>query len=170
MRRLCTLKAVKIRDVRLPEVIPIKYEPGYRTDRIGRYAGGQFFADVTGAYREGAVLGDDWRQEQRIYAVLHRFDDTGQHLGSDVLFAGVRADGDAVERADQTVTGWLSDIGPVTFCDIAIRPFRVDVDEVVFGLIDETSDDPEQSRSGPWAELYPQRLGFHEPWNGEYDT
>ncbi|MEU8001524.1 hypothetical protein AB0B66_10225 [Catellatospora sp. NPDC049111] len=157
--------------MRLPEVIPIKYEPDYRTNLIGRFPGGQFFADVTGAYQEGVAVGDDWRQQMRIYAVLHRFDNSGHHLGSDVLFAGVRADGNVVvEQAEQAVTGWLSDIGPVTFCDIAIRPFRVDYDGVIFGLIDETSEDPEETHGGPWAELYPQRLGFHEPWNGEYDT
>jgi hypothetical protein len=53
---------------------------------------------------------------------------------------------------------------------IVAQPFRVDFDNVVFGLIDETTDDPDEGHGGPWAELYPQRLGFHEPWNGEYDT
>lgn len=157
--------------MRLPEVIPIKYEPDYRTNLIGRHAGGQFFADITGAYQEGVAVGHDWRQQQRMYAVLHRFDDGGHHVGSDVWFAGVRADGHAVvERAEQVLSGWLSDIGPVTFCDIAIRPFRVDFDDVVFGLMDESNDDPEEGHGGPWAEFYPQRLGFHEPWDGEYDT
>jgi hypothetical protein len=50
--------------------------------------------------------------------------------------------------------------------DIAVKPFRGDFDGVVFGLIDESDD----HRSGGWAELYPARLGFHAPWNGEYDT
>jgi hypothetical protein len=157
--------------VQLPEVIPIKHEPDYRTDRIGRYASGQFFADVTGAYQEGVIVGTDWARQQRIYAVLHRFDDRGHHVRSDVWFAGVRSDGPAaVERAEEMLSGWLSDIEPVTFCNIAIRPFRVVFDQVVFGLIDETSEDALNTHGGPWAELYPERLGFHEPWDGEYDT
>lgn len=82
-----------IRAMRLPDVIPIKYEPDHRTGRIGQHAGGQF-----------------------------------------------------------------------------VRPFRVDFDNIVFGLIDETTDHPDEGHGGPWAELYPQRLGFHQPWNGEYDT
>ncbi|GAA2604445.1 hypothetical protein GCM10010399_39220 [Dactylosporangium fulvum] len=164
-------RAATIRAVRLPEVIPIKYLPDYRTDRIGRHAGGQFFADITGAYQEGVTPGHDWRHQQRIYAVLHRFDDGGHHVGSDIWFAGVRAESPAaVERAEQVLSGWLSDIGPVTYCDITIRPFRADFDNVVFGLIDETTDDPYEGHGGPWAELHPQRLGFHEPWDGEYDT
>ncbi|MEV8518101.1 hypothetical protein [Dactylosporangium sp. NPDC051484] len=101
--------------MRLPEVIPIKYMPDYRTDRIGRHKGGQFFADITGAYQKGVTLGRDWRHQQRIYAVLHRFDDSGHHVGSDIWFAGVRADGPAaVERAEQVLSGWLSNLGAVT--------------------------------------------------------
>jgi hypothetical protein len=157
--------------VRLPEVIPIKYMPNYRTSRIGRWAGGQFLADVTGAYQEGVTRGSDWQHQQRIYAVLHRFDDSGHHQGSDIWFAGVRADSPATdERARQVLAGWLSALESVTYCDIAIRPFRADFDGVVFGLVDETTDDPYEGHGGPWAELYPQQLGFHEPWDGEYDT
>jgi hypothetical protein len=164
--RLATISAVQ-----LPEIIPIKHIPDYRTDRIGRHAGGQFFADVTGAYQEGVIPGRDWRHQQRIYAVLHRFDDSGHHLGSDIWFAGVRADSPAaVERAEQVLSGWISSFGAVTYCDIAIRPFRADFDDVVFGLIDETTDDPHEDHRSPWAELHPQQLGFHEPWDGEYDT
>jgi hypothetical protein len=163
--------AATILAVQLPEIIPIKHEPDYRTDRIGRYAGGQFFADVTGAYQEGVVVGTDWARQQRIYALLHRFDNDGRHRGSDVWLAGIRSDGPAaVESAEEMLSGWLSEIGPVTFCDIAIRPFRVVFDHVVFGLIDETSEDPLYTHGGPWAELYPEGLGFHEPWDGEYDT
>jgi len=162
--------AAMILAMRLPEVIPIKHEPGYRTDLIGQHAGGQFFADITGAYQEGTVIGGDWREQQRIYAVLHRFDDDGHHVGSDIWFAGVRADGDAVPRAQRRMSEWLSDLGPVTYGDIAIRPFQVDFDDVLFGLVDESDDDPVNGHGGPWAELYPQRLGFHAPWNGEYDT
>lgn len=157
--------------MQLPEVIPIKYEPDYRTNRIGQHAGGQFFADITGAYQGGVIPGHDWRHQQRIYAVLHLFDDSGHHTGSKLWFAGVKAEGStAVDRAEQVLSDWLSEIVPVTYCDIAVRPFRADFDNVVFGLIDETTDDPGEGHGGPWAELYPQRLGFHEPWNGEYDT
>ena len=160
-----------IRAVRLPDVIPIKYEPDYRTGRIGRHAGGQFFADITGAYQEGVRPGHDWRNQQRIYAVLHLFDESGHHTGSNLRFTGVRGDSPAaVEAAEQVLSNWLAGLEAVTNCNIAIRPFRVDFDNVVFGLIDETTDDPDEGHGGPWAELYPQGLGFHEPWNGEYDT
>lgn len=155
---------------RLPDVIPIKHEPDYRTSLIGRCPAGQFFADITSAYQEGVRPGDNWREQQRIYAMLHRFDDDGQHAGSDIFFAGVSADSESVPRAERVLSGWIKEIGPVTFGDIAIRPFRVDFDNVLFGLVDESDEDLENGHGGPWAELYPQNLGFHEPWDGEYDT
>jgi formate hydrogenlyase regulatory protein HycA len=41
-------------------------------------------------------------------------------------------------------------------------------DGALFGLVVEQHD--ENEREDNWAELYPNRLGFHEPWNGLYDT
>lgn len=65
-------------------------------------------------------------------------------------FAGVRAESPAsVEGAERTLSGWLADLGPVTYGDIAIRPFRADFDGVVFGLVDETTDDPYTGHGGP---------------------
>jgi hypothetical protein len=64
--------------------------------------------------------------------------------------------------------GWAGT--PASTGAAAIRLFRADFDDVVLGLIGETTDDPDEGHGGPWAELYPQRLGFHEPWDGEYDT
>jgi hypothetical protein len=56
----------------LPDVIPIAHEPDYRTETIGTYDGGQFFASVTAAYRQ-----TDWNtrrhDEIRWYVVLHLF-------------------------------------------------------------------------------------------------
>lgn len=34
----------------VPDIIPIVYEPSYRTDTIGRYNGGQFLASATYAH------------------------------------------------------------------------------------------------------------------------
>jgi hypothetical protein len=148
-----------------------KLEPGYRTERIGRYTGGQFFADITGAYQEGVDPGPDWPHQQTDLrgAPPIRRKRTPHRLES--LVCGRRGDSHAaVEAAERVLKGWLTALEPVTYCNIIIRPFRVDFDNVVFGLIDETTDDPDEGHGGPWAELYPQRLGFHEPWNGEYDT
>jgi hypothetical protein len=146
----------------LPEVVPIAHEPDYRTDTIGVYDRGQFLAMVTGAYRAE----DEHRRElMRWYAVMHLFDHDGNHESSEIRLLGT---GQANEvRLDPEPLRTLLDTLPGRqYGDIAIKPFRVDFDGVLFGLVDESGDHGD----GGWAELYPAGLGFHEPWNGEYDT
>ncbi|MET9622761.1 hypothetical protein ABZZ37_18645 [Streptomyces sp. NPDC006464] len=43
----------------VPEIIPIRHEPDYRTSIIGLWQGGRFFASITAAFPEG-WSGDDW--------------------------------------------------------------------------------------------------------------
>ncbi|WP_125775803.1 hypothetical protein [Antribacter gilvus] len=138
----------------VPDLIPIAHEPDYRTDTIGRYEGGQFFACVT--------YGGESRPDRQLFGVLHRFDLDGNHLGSEV-----RVEGD-----DLDVEAWLTDqldaLPGLEYADIAIRPFQFWHAGVLFGLVLEKHDiDP----SGyDWAELYPNRLGFGEPWDGFCST
>jgi hypothetical protein len=147
----------------LPDVIPIAHEPNYRTDTIGTYDGGQFFASITGAYRDedrDALQ----RERMRYYAVLHRFDHNGHYQSSDIRFLGTKIS--EVRGHPDPLQALLDALPGRRYGDIAIKPFRVDFDGVTFGLIDESGDHGE----GGWAELYLDRLGFHEPWSGEYDT
>jgi formate hydrogenlyase regulatory protein HycA len=147
----------------VPDVIPILHEPDYRTDRIGRYDGGQFVACVTGATREG----DDRDADSRVYSVLHLFDRDGAHVRSDIWLAGTSAeDEEAVDRrAEEQLTARLDALPGREYGDIAIRLFRVDFDGLVFGLLDESDEE-----RGDWAEPRPNDLGFYPPWDGEYDT
>ncbi|MGW0433429.1 hypothetical protein ACWDV4_12950 [Micromonospora sp. NPDC003197] len=175
----------------VPDLIPIMHEPGYHTDQIGRYADGQFFACVTAAFPEGLRIGDDWPEHKRWYAVLHRFDHDGHHRGSEIWYAGTTAQGeqDVIDRAEQVLAGWLAVLPEPIFGDIAVRLFSVEVDGVVFGLVDESDaergSDGERcsggercsdgeccfgGERGEHVELYPNQLGFYPPWNGEYDT
>ncbi|MFI7463157.1 hypothetical protein [Nonomuraea sp. NPDC049646] len=66
----------------VPEIIPIVHEPGYHTDTIGHWEGGQFFGSVTAAFQGDYTHTDDWQKHKRWYAVLHTFDAAGHHLGS----------------------------------------------------------------------------------------
>jgi hypothetical protein len=52
--------------------------------------------------------------------------------------------------------------------DITIRPFRLTVDKVLFGLIIEQHGEDEDEDD--WAELYPDHLGFCDRWDGQYST
>ena len=163
----------------VPAVIPIAHEPGYRTDTIGRFAGGQFFAGGTYAYRQGYTYRWGSPEDHKLlFAVLHTFDDDGHHLDSDIWCAGtwreqIRLQGSApgnapVTRMDARLTQLLDALPERRYTDIAIRPFEVVFDGVLFGLVVEQHD--ENETEDDWAELYPDRLGFHEPWNGSYDT
>jgi formate hydrogenlyase regulatory protein HycA len=108
-----------------PSRIPIAHEPGYRTDRIGRYDGGLFFAAA-------------WDH----HAYVHLFDHDGRHQTSTVVLYG----------------------------DIAVQLFQTEFEGVLFGLVDESGDRAGDGRHVDWVELYPDRLGFHEPWDGTYST
>nr|BFD95900.1 hypothetical protein KitaXyl93_72600 [Kitasatospora sp. Xyl93] len=158
----------------VPEVIPIRHEPGYRTDTIGRCAGGQFLASVTAAFPEG-WSGDDWQPRKRWYAVLHRFDATGRHLGSRIEFTGTTADGErqAVAAAQVLLAQWLDALPGRHYQDIVIAPFEVRFEGALFGLVvevDDEDDEEQDEEDRVWMELYPDGLGFTAPWDGCYDT
>jgi formate hydrogenlyase regulatory protein HycA len=148
-------------------VIPIAREADYRTDTIGRYDLGQFFAWVTAAYLPGERVGSDWRERQRWYAVMHRFDHDGNHVSSEAWCPGPGTRDGVAERLQH----WLDELPGRAYGDIAIRPFQVTFDGIVFGLVQECHGQyPEGQQEDNWAEFYPGRLGFHAPWDGEYDT
>jgi hypothetical protein len=161
----------KLRAVAIPELIPIRHEPDYRTSTIGRYDGGQFFAWITGAFPPGTKIGPDWGEHKRWYAVIHRFDRDGHHTGSDVFCPGTGTTIAYSDAIDAKLAEWLDALPGRKYCDIAVRPFQLTVDGIVFGLVPECHGDyPEGEEEDDWAEFYPGRLGFYPPWNGLYDT
>jgi formate hydrogenlyase regulatory protein HycA len=156
----------------VPEVIPIAYEPHGRTEAIGRYADGQFLGSVTYAFPKGFDLGAGWEEHKRLYAVLHTFDPDGGHLDSEIWCAGTWAEqqhdphgpDSVVARARAHLATLLRSLPRRTYTDIAIRPFQLTFEGALFGLV--TGEDEGE----PWAELYPDHLGFGAPWDGSYDT
>ncbi|BBH69117.1 hypothetical protein ACTI_58020 [Actinoplanes sp. OR16] len=149
----------------IPERVPIAHEPGYHTDTIGTFAGGQFFGSVSATLDNGG--GDDWERRKRWWAVLHRFDASGAHTGSEIWFAGTSEDEDgAIKRAEERLGGWLDALPGRVHGDIAIGLFQVEVDGHVFGLVDGTEDYDGEDH----AEFLPDELGFDPPWDGLYDT
>ncbi|BEL04846.1 hypothetical protein Q0Z83_030370 [Actinoplanes sichuanensis] len=151
----------------IPELIPIAYEPGYRTDAIGTYEGGQFFGSVTATLADGAGATDDWVRHKRWYAVLHRFGSDGGHTGSQIWCAGTSEHEDAsVERAEARLAEWLTSLPGRVSTDIAIKLFHVDFEGHTFGLVDRSEDYDGEDH----AEFLPDELGFDPPWDGCYDT
>ncbi|MGW7264278.1 hypothetical protein [Streptomyces sp. NPDC054842] len=156
----------------VPQVIPIAYEPKHRTETIGRYADGQFLASITYAFPEGFRPDDGWEEHKRLYVALHTFDAEGRYRDSEVWCAGTWAEQQRAPHGEHSVLArarahlgkLLRSLPRRAYTDIAIRPFQLTVDGVLFGLV--TGEDAEES----WAELYPDRLGFAAPWDGRYDT
>lgn len=151
----------------VPGVVPIARQAGHRTDTIGRYRDGQFYAAICGAHRDGDNELDVHRERVRWYVFLHLFDPDGYYRRSDISLAGIAPylRGELGARAHAQLAELLGELSGLRFGDIAIRPFREHHDGVTFGLIDVSG-----SRRGDWAELYPDRLGFTEPWDGSYST
>ena len=150
----------------IPRLVPISYEPDYRTAHIGHYDEGQFFGSVTATIDDGSGADVEWSRSKRWYAVLHRFDARGAHTGSDIWFAGTSAEQDAaVERARDRLGEWLAELPGAVFGDIAVRLFRVEAEGRVFGLVDESAEYGEAH-----AEFLPDELGFDHPWDGSYDV
>ncbi|MEU1038153.1 hypothetical protein ACFYP4_13910 [Streptomyces sp. NPDC005551] len=156
----------------VPQVIPIAYEPKHRTETIGRYADGQFLASITYAFPEGFRPDDGWEEHKRLYVALHTFDAEGRYRDSEIWCAGTWAEQQRAPHGEGSVLAQarahrgklLRSLPRRAYTDIAIRPFRLTVDGVLFGLL--TGEDAGEG----WAELYPDRLGFGAPWDGRYDT
>ena len=151
----------------VPHRVPIAREAGYRTDNIGRYRDGQFYAAVHGTHRDDDHAPDRRRERVRWYAYVHLFDADGNHCKSEISLIGVAPSlrGDLGEQAAARLASLVGQLEEAEFGDIAIRPFTLTHDGVTFGLIDESDTD-----RGSWAELYPDRLGFSDPWDGTYST
>jgi hypothetical protein len=145
----------------MPEILPIRHEPDYRTETIGHHRGGQFFGYATGA-----------PHRDRFYAVLHLFDDHGFHVGTRVWpTAADRMDDPGTDEVLAKLQEWLDALDGRTYGDIAVRRFEVAIDGVQFGLVAESHGDyPSGGEEDDWIELYPGGLGFHAPWDGLYDT
>ena len=155
----------------VPEVIPIAYEPNHRSGAVGRYADGQFLASVTYAFPQGFRPDDGWEEQKRLYTVLHTFDAEGRYRDSEIWCAGTWAQQQHAPHGDDSVLSQarihlaklLRALPRRSYTNIAVRPFQLTVDGVLFGLL--TGQDEE----GSWAELHPDRYCFGPPWDGTYD-
>jgi hypothetical protein len=156
----------------IPDKIKVSYLADYHTENVGRYGdeGDQFMAFVVATLPE--IVGSDWQNHKRWYAVLHTFDADGNHLSTDARFAGVTADGEAQvgERAWGWIDEMLAALEPITRMDIEARLFSVTVDGYAFGLIDTSHISEEDGSITESVTLLPNDFMFFEPWDGEYDT
>jgi hypothetical protein len=147
-----------------------------RFTHVGRFGdGNQFMAYVTFAspkfYHTEVETSDGqviWQQHVNCFAVLHRFDPAGKHLGTAVE----RVTPDGSDEAK--LQAMIAALGPVKLSDIRVCPFEVQIGKVLHGLIYECEDaedleDPDATLE--YVMLYPNDIMFHPPWDsGEYST
>jgi uncharacterized protein CbrC (UPF0167 family) len=79
-----------------------------------------------------------FREHTNCFAVLHRFDAEGRHLGTEV--ERVEGTRDSRARDWAKFEAMIKLLGEVEYCDIRIKPFRVQVGQVVHDLIYECVD------------------------------
>ncbi|WP_041834216.1 hypothetical protein [Actinoplanes sp. N902-109] len=151
----------------VPDVVPIAHEPGYRTDTIGWYTGGQFYAAIHGARRDDDQEPDLGRDRVRWYVYLHLFDAEGRHVRSEISLSGIAPYlwGQLREDSQARLSYLLDQLPGRKWGDIAVQPFHVLYDGVTFALVDQSD-----AERGDWCELYPDQLGFSQPWDGTYST
>jgi hypothetical protein len=159
----------------IPEVIRVSRDGGNYSSCMGSYSldvdDNQFWGRVVACFsKPPEPRPADWCPEKRWYAVLHKFDGWGRHIGTDHWFAGVdRPWGDAPERASARLDEMVAVLGEIEHSDIEVRLFRVEIDGCVFGLVDVS-----QPEEGPEftdrVAIVPGDLLFHAPWNGNYET
>jgi hypothetical protein len=156
------MAAASLGSMAVPQVITIARIPAYRTEFAGTWSRGQFLGNVLSLTDRVAWAAGDRMKPRRCYAYLHEFDHEGNHLESTVESSG--SGEEAGRAATLLLEQWVAGLPGVAYSDIAIRPFQFEHDAITFGLI------VEDGHGTDWVELYPDRLGFHAPWDGSYDT
>ncbi|MBL7041059.1 MAG: hypothetical protein ISR77_20660 [Pirellulaceae bacterium] len=164
-----------------PDKILIPYEDseGARFDCVGRYGdGNQFMAFVTGAFPGRDCFppaNADWQSVKSWNAVIHRFDSDGNHIGSEAKRGGCDIEGRDIagEKAWQQLETMLCKLGlhDPKFCDIYVRPFSIEIDDVVYALEYEHEINKEDDFEYECVMLWPNDIMFHPPWDsGAYST
>ncbi len=164
-----------------PDRIRIPYEDfdGARFDCVGRYDDGNLFlAYVTGAFPGRDQYPDpsgDWQQRKSWNAVIHKFDSDGNHIGSEARRGGYDIEGRNVvgAKAWQHLQAMLAELGlhNPELCDIHIKPFSVEIENVLYALEYEHGIDEDDGEEYECVMLWPNDIMFHPPWDsGEYST
>jgi formate hydrogenlyase regulatory protein HycA len=105
---------------------------------------------------------ENWGDSRREYLVLYLFDSDGYYIRHNYWYGGTTTNCDRREFEAKRQE-MLAELGEFEYCDIAVRPFSVQIDNITFGLIPNADDES--------VELEPSsQISFMEPWDGEYYT
>lgn len=151
----------------IPKIIKIKREAGFHTDQIGiTEKSKQFMGFVVAAASDSQDKSTN-KENLSWFAVLHIFENNGVHINTEAVCTGNYIDGtEAVEKAEKQLRQMIKGLGRVSYRDINVKLFQVQVKGITFGLIDRSVKEENHER----IDLLPNGLSFSAPWNGLYDT
>lgn len=135
----------------------------YHTHYLGRAAGGKLFWGYetfafTKPYAE--IQGDNWQKFRKEFAVLHTFDQDGNHLQTKHWSS---EDSFNPALTSSKLEELVSELEDVEYKDIYVKLFQTTIDGIVFGLVPDVENET--------IELQPSStIAFSEPWDGEYYT
>ena len=135
----------------------------FHTHYLGRAADGKLFWGYetfafTKPYHE--IQGDDWRKFRKEFAVLHTFDQVGNHIQTKHWSS---EDSFNPALTSSKLEELVSELGDVEYKDIYIKLFQTTIEGIVFGLVPD-----EENKT---VQLQPSStIAFSDPWDGEYDT
>ena len=144
-----------------PELLLIKRMEDLQTALIGRCETGQFF--VTETLPIAGELDSKPQEEGRLYVVRYLFKLNGEFLSAKHERIDCHSGRDYVRLVEETKSKFLDGLGPIEFCDIAVKPFSITIDEIQFGLVYSEGTESISLEPGP-------TITFMEPWDGEYDA
>jgi formate hydrogenlyase regulatory protein HycA len=143
-------------------------------------------AFVTGAMPYAFKQGERWdpacrdaddyyRKYKAWYGVLHRFDAEGNHIGSEARLGAPDSEGwdEACAKASHELGQLLREIAQAepVLCDVWVKPFSVEIDGVLYGLIYGSQYWDDEGAEHEWVMLQPNDIMFHPPWDsGDYST
>ncbi len=129
---------------------------------VGRNPDGrQFFLTTPSVMTDGGAGRD--------FIALYLFDPTGHFVEARIDYLGQHGVALSPAESRQMHQEWIATLGPISFCRIEIRPFKVERFGVTFGLIAH----PPPSDKGEWsATVEPgPAMTFYAPWDsGNYET
>jgi len=132
-----------------------------QTALIGRCETGQFF--VTETLPIACELDSKPQEKGRLYVVRYLFKLSGEFLSAEHARINCHSGRDYMHLVEEKRREFLDSLGPIEFCDIAVKPFSITIDEIQFGLVYSKGTESISLEPGP-------TITFMEPWDGEYYT
>jgi hypothetical protein len=131
------------------------------TALIGRCGAGQFF--VTETLPIAGKSDSKLAEKGLLYVVRYLFRLSGEFLSAEYAKIKCCSGCDYLRLVEEQKSKYLDSLGSFEFCDIAVEPFSITIDEMQFGLVYSEGTGSISLEPGP-------TITFMEPWDGEYYT